>query len=381
MHLGRFHRVIHILNTEIIENDLLAAFDTLISSLASYASSPTATTSNQFQQQLQTLLDILGEAESNNFTPSQKAFVDEISGWQFIGNGLAANIQKIISENNITPASALSDFQTFRKEYDKFVTSISDIDKAFSQLKVEYEMLDEDEGEFGISLPKVAVGETLANLIEETKWLDKLLSAFSELVGEVGKSPKVRTISSSDWQFFIEQSPIVLPAVIFSIERIVALIKSSLEIKVLKQQLENNNLPKEITTQIESHIDSAMKNGIRSIAEDVADQFAKDVDPARLNELKNQLSFGLLTLAKKINEGADVEISAGFPNEPEKIDENTTKAEKEDYAKRVESYEVKKTFALSINSRGISVSNQIVEKMKDQPLLTDYEKSDAPEKP
>lgn len=377
MHLGRFHRVIYLLARDNKTYKITTLFESLLSNLSTYSASPSTATSIAFADSLEQLKVALSKAKSNNFVASQKAIVDQINGWKYCGNGLFNEIQEIVSTNNILPASALEKLQKLQTEYNKFNNSILSIDNAFTNLEVEYEQLEEDKGEFGISIPRSVAGDTLHAIEGEIKWINNLLSAFNELVGDGNDSPVVRNISSSDWQFFIEQSPIVIPLIVISIERIVALIKSNLEIKLLKKQLEDNNLPPNIISEIQKHVESEMKAGIRKIAEEVAKDYGEKVQEQRKNELMNQITFGLLKLAKRINEGADVEISFGLPEKPEEPAADSVDEVKKKYELDLKEFNLKREFAISINNRGLAVSNQIEDRMKDQPLLTDYESNEV----
>lgn len=182
---------------------------------------------------------------------------------------------------------------------------------------MEFERVQENEAEVGILLPREIVGESLAALTSEFNKLGKLFRAINELTGAPDYDPKVRTISSSWWQVFLDLDPSQVLIWVVSIERIVALFKSNLEIKDLQQRLATKEIPKEITDLIEKEIDRRVSSSLASLASEIRRDYAKIEDEGRLNEIETQLRQGLYHLAMRINQGSQVEINVAIPKAPE----------------------------------------------------------------
>ncbi|MDO8969282.1 MAG: hypothetical protein Q7U74_01250, partial [Saprospiraceae bacterium] len=122
--------------------------------------------------------------------------------------------------------------------------------------------------------------------------------------------------SSSWWQIFVELDPSQIIVWVLAVERIVGLFKSNLEIKKLQKELTENNISKNITDLLDNEIEEKVAEEINKLASDLRKNHAKITDENRLNEIENQLRFSLRHLAKRINQGGQVEINVALPNEP-----------------------------------------------------------------
>lgn len=282
-------------------------------------------------------------------------------------------IEATLLENNVTPAKALSDLQVLRGELGEFVQHLNNIVAAFAKFEIERDALEPGKFELGLSIPRYATGENVEDLSKELSWIDQLLKAFSELVGEGRVSPRVRTISSTDWQFFIEQTVLLGPVIAICVDRILAMLKTNLEIKKLNKDLENKNLPEAITRQIDEHVQTALRDGIRKIAEELVDNFGKDSVSERKNELATDLTIGLLRLAKRINQGAEVEVRATPPVLPPPVANEADKSEQEAHAAKMIAYESTLKAATEVNEIEQTLLSGKLEQTHDVPLLIDYE--------
>jgi hypothetical protein len=198
----------------------------------------------------------------------------------------------------------------------KKTTHLTSIENGFSALGVEYEKVDSESAELGFLLPREVVGDTLKDLTNEFGELSKLLRAVNELVGADEYDPRVLTISSSWWQVFLDLDPNQILVWVLAIERIVGLFQSNLEIKNLQQQLGDKKMPKQITDLIEKEVEKRVSTELKDLAAEIRKDYAKIEDQARLNEIETQLRQGLIYLAKRMNQGAHVEINVGIPEEP-----------------------------------------------------------------
>jgi hypothetical protein len=59
-----------------------------------------------------------------------------------------------------------------------------------------------------------------------------------------------------------------------------------------------------------------LQGRLKKLAAEIRRDYAKIDDSARLNEIETQLRQGLSYLARRMNQGAHVEINVGVPDEP-----------------------------------------------------------------
>lgn len=140
---------------------------------------------------------------------------------------------------------------------------------------------------------------------------------MNELTGEQGYDSRIATISSSWWQVFLEVPIDQVALWVVAIERIVALFKSNLEIKSLQQQLSEKSIPEKILKLISEEVEKKVTAELTKIASDIVERFGKIDDKGRKNEVETQFRQGLHYLARRLNQGAQVEINVGVPAEPD----------------------------------------------------------------
>jgi len=225
-------------------------------------------------------------------------------------------VKRTISDRSFDTAGLATELRVMAASAAEKTNHLTSIDNAFTALGVEYERVDSDSAELGFLLPREVVGNTLKDLTVEFNELNKLLRAVNELVAADEYDSRVVTISSSWWQVFLELDPNQILVWVLAIERIVNLFKSNLEIKNLQQQLGDRKMPKEITDLIENEVENRVSTEIKELAAEIRRDYAKIDDEARLNEIETQLRQGLGYLAKRMNQGAHVEINVGIPEEP-----------------------------------------------------------------
>lgn len=349
MNLGRFHAAIYSLKSEIEEDENFTLLTDLQTNLQNSISQQTADSANLFKKSYSSFIKILEEAKSNYTFPTRRKIYKEIGATKHIGFGLADQIKKIISENQIAPANALAEIQKINTEAKQFYDKIKTIDTVFSSLEIEYDELEKGEFEIGFSFPQEVIGTDIESLEKEFHKLDFSLKTLQEIsLGEVGKV-QIKTISASEWQVFLDTVPALAACTAVAIERIVALYKTNLEIKLLKQQLDEKNLPKEVTQPLQDHIEKAVKSEIRKIADDIVEQFYTIKDDGRKNELKTKASQALQYIADRMDHGATVEVHAEPPEEP-KPQTDDEGNEKNIAPSALDEYQRLKEIALQVNN-------------------------------
>lgn len=316
MHLGRFHATIYDLAQHFQEASLPAKLEECAAALDQYAQSKAQAQLDAFRAAFGKLLQSAEVTNPDLRQPYAQQVIVDMSVTELLDPSLPDTLNKIVQERAFDHAGIASDFRALAEGSKKKIAQISSIYKAFTELKVEFERVNNTEAEVGILLPREVVGESLTALTTEFSKLGKLFRAINELTGASDYDPKVRTISSSWWQVFIDLDSTQILVWVIAIERIVTLFKSNLEIKDLQQRLSTKEMPKEITDLIEDEIGRRVSSSLETLAADLRREHAKINDESRLNEIEIQLRQGLYHLAMRINQGSHVEINVAIPESP-----------------------------------------------------------------
>jgi hypothetical protein len=316
LHLGRFHYVIEGLNSHFKKAQLPQKLEQCASFLDQYASSRTPQQLTSFRSAVEELLAASDQLAPSLMQPYARQVIDDMRIADLLPPTFQSSITRAIAERSFDPAGLAGELRSIASAATTKTGHIAAIDTGFTALGVEYERVDSDAAELGFLIPREVVGETLKNLTDEFDELSKLLRAINELVAAEDYDPRVLTISSSWWQVFLDLNPEQILVWVLAIERIVNLFKSNLEIKALQKQLGDKEMPKQITDLIEKEVEKRVSTEIKALATEIRRDYSKVNDAARLNEIETQLRQGLIYLAKRMNQGAHVEINVGIPDEP-----------------------------------------------------------------
>jgi len=361
MHVGRLHAALERIKKEYEDKKILELLSQLQAGLQQSVSQPTPDTAKAFKTQYSKVLKVLSQSDVNTVTPTQRMIFDDIGASQYVGNGLLSRIKKLISSNQIVPANALSELNEVIQGLTTYLGSITNIINEFETLEIEYEELEPGEFEGGISIPRDVIEPSLEDLAKEFASIDTFVKTIKEIVGDEPTSVGVKTITSTEWQIFIEYIPEAAACAALAIERIVALYKNHLEIRKLKMDMEQKDLPETVTKPMQEYIDSIVKEKLREIGEEVVDTYYKQDDDGRKNELKNKLTRSLRYVAKRIDHGATFQTDARAPEEP-KSEEGKEEINDEKLAK----YNTDKELAEYVNETNKEITRL---QRSDQPTL------------
>ncbi len=361
MHVGRLHAALERIKKEYVDKNILELLSQLQAALQQSVSQPTPDTAKTFKTQYSEVLKVLSQSDVNTVTPTQRMIFDDIGASQNIGNGLLSRIKKLISSNQIVPANALSELNEVIQGLTTYLGSITNIISEFEALEIEYDELRPGEFEGGISIPRDVIEPSLEDLSKEFASIDTFVKTIKEIVGDEPTSVGVKTITSTEWQIFIEYIPEAAACAALAIERIVALYKNHLEIRKLKMDMEQKELPETVTKPMQEYIDGIVKEKLREIGEEVVDAYYKQDDDGRKNELKNKLTRSLRYVAKRIDHGATFQTDARAPEEPQPED-----GKEEINAEKLDKYNTAKELAEYVNETNKEITRL---QRSDQPTL------------
>lgn len=364
MHLGRFHAVIYDLAVFSKKANLIGLLQQASSSIAEYASSRDEAALQRFKSEIAQAQKSSIITDEDLFQPFAQQVISELNLNEVISPEFPDNLNEIMRSASFDPNGLASALEKYSQKITEKLQLLKQLENSLDKLEVEFERVSDSEAEIGFMLPREVVGNKLSDLSKEFDQLNKLARAIAELSGDTEEyEPTVRTIASSWWQIFLDLTPEQIGIWVIAIERIVNLFKSNLEIKNLSNQLKERKLPEKIIKAIESEVEQRVKAEISKIAQDIRKQHQKGKDAARLNELETQLRQGLSYMAKRLNQGMQVEINLAIPDDPkepiadegEKIDNALLKeieARKKEIAKLTELRERARSISVETRSVG-----------------------------
>jgi len=316
LHLGRFHFVIEALVTHFIRAQIPHKLEQCAVLLDQYASGRAPPQLEAFRTSVEDLMASADSLGSDLAQPYAGQVISEMRIDSILPPIFQNAVKNTISGRSFDPAGLAAELRSMAAAATEKISHLTFIYDGFAALGVEYQKVESESAELGFLLPREVVGDTLKDLTKEFGELNKLLRAVNELVASEEYDPRVLTISSSWWQVFLNLDPDQILVWVLVIERIVGLFKSNLEIKNLQQQLGDQKMPQKITDLIEKEIESRVSTQLQELAKEIRRDYSKIADVERLNEIETQLRQGLIHLAKRMNQGAHVEINVGIPDEP-----------------------------------------------------------------
>lgn len=309
MNVERLHRIALDLKSDLKFYKILTLLQNVRDALQNAVNNPAhGPYQTELVSHLGLLYSALENSDYNDYSPSWKEIINEISSETLFGVSLEEKIQAIFSQNTITPAKALEDIIEIHDSIAKFDAALTNILSAFSTLNIEEEDLEPGQCELGYTIPRKYVRNKLSSLKKEINELNFILNSISEAVTGEKQEFEVKTISSSDFLLYILIGLNVADVLSKAIERILNHYKQILEIKVLNNQLKEKGIPSNKTKAIETHANSMMEEEIKKIAKEVILEYYTGKDTARKNELENSVIISLNKLANRIDHGFNVEI-------------------------------------------------------------------------
>jgi len=321
MNVERLHRILIDLDEDIKLSKVATLLAQVQSHLQNQINQPNQPS---HQTNLVATLDKLYEAveksKYNNYSPSWKEVIGEISGDNILGVDLKTEITQILASNAITPAKALEDIKKITTDFQQFQTAIKSTLTGLGALGIEQEILEPGECELGYTIPRDFVENKLSELKNEIAELNFILNNISEAVTGEKQEYEVKTISSSEFLLYVVIGLQVANVLSKATERILNHYKQILEIKNLRNQLKATGVPDSKTKGIETHANGLMESEVKKIAKEVIKEHY-DGDNGRKNELENGLVISLNKLANRIDKGFNLEIRIEPLPEPEEDEE------------------------------------------------------------
>lgn len=266
----------------------------------------------------------LSIAPSNSFPPAWRQIVMQIGGEGLLGSELEERLRTIIERNQITPSNALQEIRQIQQSLTNFKSGIDQVAAGLDLLRIGREELAPGEAEIGVEIPRAAVNNDLSGLEKELGELKLILGTFVEFsTGKSGPIP-LRTISSTDLQFYFAAAPSAAAALAYAINLLVDAYKKVVEIRRNRNELKENGVPPGVLKPLEDYANNAIEVRLDEFTAEIEAKFFHVKDNDRKNELKVALKFSLAKLANRIDRGYHIEARIAPSS-----DDHTGKKDKE----------------------------------------------------
>jgi hypothetical protein len=277
-----------------------------------------------YQQQVSStreqLEGALAAAPTNNFSPAWRRVLEELNLDDLFGSLLLERIRDVFERNQLTPATASQRLQELAGRLGELSSALDSLLAGLEWFSIGAETLEPGAFEVGVLIPRAEVDNELRPLGDEFVELSRILSPFVELATGSRPGLDVRSISSSEFQVFIDAIGPAAACIAVAVERVVALYKQLLEIRLLHQQLKDAGVAEQRLEGVNEHANEHMQKGIEPLVEELVNQFGGASDPGRTNELRIEIRHSLNAIANRIDRSYNVEVRAGPPPEPGELE-------------------------------------------------------------
>ena len=317
MDLARFYRAIDVIDSKVKAIGIQTQLEQLIQDLSNIASSPgNVDFSTTFKDHVDQLRDGLLNSELEAFDEDVSQVLINLKLGQFVGEGLLQRILSTFQTNQLSANLASTALTDLKNEVVKKLNLVATINKAFSDLAIEYFHYEENEGEMLIDLPVEDETKSLEDLSKEAKEWHRICDAISENFDTARTPVTIRTLASGSWLLYLAGSPAFIYGIAKCMKGVNVILAELIRMKALYAELAASKAPQEILKKLDAHNSSKVKTDLDELATSLVKEFYKGADKGRSNELRNALSAALQRLSRKLAEGAKVQLRLTLPKEP-----------------------------------------------------------------
>lgn len=317
MNTQRLHAIANAVEAEISAGSL-NSLQELVTALRQAAQDPSQ------QPAVSAMREQLGgqlrQAPSNGFSPAWREALTELGIADLLGDSLLARVEAIFQRNEITLNTAADELEPYAERLAGLNEALDRIRLGFNYFEIRAEELAPGEFEVGFLIPREAVDADLGELGDEFMKIKRILGPFLELSTGTRPDIRVRSLSSSEFQVFLDSLPATALLLATTIERIISAYEKVMNIRLARQQLADAGASDATLGSVTEEADTKMGAEIEEFVEDLLEQ-ADSLEKGRANELRKELRDSLNSLANRIDRGYNLEIRAGELPEPEEESE------------------------------------------------------------
>jgi hypothetical protein len=287
--------------------EVIGTLDNLVGALNNYIGGPNEENLKQVSAHLATLEKRLGTDEWKFLPRTWLLYLDEIGFTQYLGENLVAHLKGILKFADMTSVQTRDEINRIKGEIEKFIGAFDQIVAASKTLKIQKDQLAPGEAELGVLLPRGLFDNELQKFSQQALILDSIVRVFEELATGSRESPKIHLLSSSDPTIFLYLTPPAVLLFLKALNMLLSAYEKVLNIRKLRAEIARQLSP-ELTRKIEEEAQEKVRDAIKDIVPAIMKD-APVADDARKNELSNELSIRLPTIASWIDRGVRIEAT------------------------------------------------------------------------
>ena len=279
----------------------------LLSRLQDVIDNPVPEHQQMLSASLDSLRECLKDAPSNNFHDDWKNMLEEIGVAEYYGIALLKKVEKIFSENQITPATVLEKTQELQNRVTENKNNFNNIINSFEFFDIDLDILEDGECELSITIPK-KIGGKMDKLGEEIDQLSKvILKPFVEITGESSDGFIVKGVSSSDPTIYVLLTCAVACSILSVIDKSLSVYKKLLEIKAIRLQAKKA----EVGDAVIDAFDNDIKNKMTDLVNHAVSEYLAEFPEAQSDgsrgrspeEINNQITSSVEKLIRRFDDG------------------------------------------------------------------------------
>ncbi|MCI5146760.1 MAG: hypothetical protein D3923_14850 [Candidatus Electrothrix sp. AR3] len=314
MNIEKFNKLALDLSSENTTKKIIPTFQSVIKNLQNIINQPQQPQhQTTLTENLNNLYAALDNSLVNELSPAWYQLLIDLKIDDMFGNNLIERIKKIIATNNITPASAKIDLDILFSKLNKIISSFTQIAAGLQYFNVGLDELAKGECEIGILIPRSSIENNLENLKDEIVELTFILNNFSELFSGEKQRYELKTLSTTDPLITVGTLIGIAAGFAKAVGYIIDNYKKLLEIKKLKNELENQGLPADSLQGIKKYCNEYMEKKIKELMI----EFEKDcnliTEENRKQEVLNGVSISLNKIANRVDRGYNFEVRVNEP--------------------------------------------------------------------
>lgn len=247
MEVSRFHRAIEQIANDYKKNGVESELASLAANLASLSANPgNPGVSQSFKDQLNAFREKLSASPLNQADSELLETITSHELTPFVGDGLFQSVKKILDDNQLTPNLAATEIEKLRAAVIEKLNIVVAIDKAFTELQVDYYKLDDGESEMLINLPMESETKTLEDLAKEVKDWHQICRAISETFDANQDPITIRTIGTGSILLYLAATGAFIYGVAKCLKGINSILAEVIKMKGLYNQLVESKAPKSV---------------------------------------------------------------------------------------------------------------------------------------
>ena len=313
MRAERLFSVCDALHTDYNKTDLVAKLKALQTTVQNQVNNPSGAYSSQIAAARVAVFDAIESSQFAKLAASDARDLEAIRMGAWVGSELRTQIEQAFSGNDLVPSEALEKLTLITTTVEKDYSAAVKVMESLNYFGIPKDQLKAGEFEISVLIPRKAIDNEVNELGSELIKINRYLTLFSEIVTGSRDNYKINAISTTDPTIYLYSLPGVAAAVSVALDKVMGLYEKVLTIRKMRNELKNQGVPPSILSELKSHIETTIKEGLEDHAKEIDKQKLASVEAGRRAELNQEVRSVLWELAQRLDEGYEFDIRGEPP--------------------------------------------------------------------